>query len=284
MIHSFPFCLINAFTGQGALGNQAGVCYMDQFPDASAMQYLAQEIGWSEIAFLTKEDAQQFHIRWFSPKDEAPICGHATLASAHFLWESNIVPEGQPIAFLGRAGVLNVRQERSVEESGWLAMTFPEYPVYVCEEDTEKLKHALGNVPIVSVWRGALVYMVLLSHEEEVRACVPDLEAIKQLDCRAVVLTAPSSDPAYDFVSRYFAPKVGINEDPVCGSAHCRLTPFWSERLGKKILMAHQVSQRGGILKVEHNAAKHCVVISGRATTVFTGTIEKRFLLRGKKT
>lgn len=271
----YPLWLIDAFVGSSLAGNPAGVCFVDTFPENSIMQNIAAELSWSETAFVQKISSNKFHIRWFSPKDEAPICGHATLASAHFLWESEIT-KVQEILFQSPAGELKVSKDHATDEPlPWISMDFPAYAVSFCEKNDElsQLKAALGDVVIETICRDELAYLVALKSEKDVAQCQPNLDMIKSLNCRAVIITALSDNPYYDFVSRYFAPKVGILEDPVCGSAHCRLTPFWSKKLKKTNLLAHQISDRGGILKLNYDEAHNRVNIAGHTKTVLIGTI-----------
>ncbi|MDR3285451.1 MAG: PhzF family phenazine biosynthesis protein [Holosporales bacterium] len=272
-MYKFPLWLIDAFTDSPFKGNPAGVCLVDCFPDYSAMQKIAFEMHWSETAFLKKISENNYHIRWFSPEDEAPICGHATLASAHFLFEKKLVKNC--VEFKSIAGNLTVKKD-----GNWLVMDFPACKVTKCEVHTEidLLKKVLGNVNVEEVYRDTLIYVIILKSEQEVWNCVPDFDLLKILDCRAISITAISNDHvlekenvSYDFVSRYFAPKVGIPEDPVCGSSHCRLTPLWSMILGKKSMIARQLSKRGGVLKVTYYKDSDRVSIAGQAITVLKG-------------
>lgn len=273
MTFSSPLWLVDAFVAEGCLGNTAGVCLVKEYPAGSVMQHIAFELGWAETAFVCPEGPQgRFHIRWFSPKDEAPICGHATLASAHILWEQMHALE-EEIVLTSRAGTLTVRTQ--TDDSGrWITMNFPAYPVSLCGfEEESSVRKALSNLSPIAIYRDALTFLVVCEKEEDVANYTPDLAAISSLPCRAVMITAASCQPGFDFVSRYFAPKVGIPEDPVCGSAHCRLTPFWAGRLGKPHLVARQLSARGGVLRLTYNAEHSCVTIAGHARTVFSGNI-----------
>lgn len=267
--------LIDAFTSDPFSGNPAGVCLVKDFPKTELMQKIAFELYWSETVFIKYLDNTNYHIRWFSPKDEAPICGHATLACAHFLWESGIVTSNE-ITFKSLAGGLPVALENHSNEK-WITMDFPVYEIKKCDlnisnETFLKISEALNDVEINEIWRDKLLYIVIVNSEEDVANCAPNLELIKTLDCRALVITAKSDKQETDFVSRYFAPKVGINEDPVCGSAHCRLAPFWAKRLNKKDLIARQLSFRGGVLRLKCD--DNYVKISGQAKTIMKGKLE----------
>lgn len=265
--------LVDAFTGEDCLGNPAGVCLVEDFPPAQTMQQIAFELHWSETAFVKQLGPSSFHIRWFAPEDEAPMCGHATLAAAHTLFQEGLV-SGNTIHFHSCAGLLSVTKK--VEEGlDWLVMDFPACPLITCE-DAEIWAIFQGIVApssIQSLYRDPFLFVALMNSEEEVRRCAPCLDLLAQQPCRALSLTAPSSSNNFDFVSRYFAPKVGIPEDPVCGSSHCRLAPFWAQRLGKTVLRAQQASRRGGILRLAYDPTTDRVSIAGQAKTVLRGVI-----------
>ncbi|MCX7338561.1 MAG: PhzF family phenazine biosynthesis protein [Alphaproteobacteria bacterium] len=263
--------LVDAFTNTPFQGNPAGVCLVQSFPSTDFMQNIAAEMNWSQTAFVEQKSDTHFHIRWFSPRDEAPICGHATLASAHVLWEQKIARTNL-ITFDSLGGPLTACKQK--DQQGWITLDFPTRLVAPCPMP-ELLMTALGDVCVQSVHKDETVYLVVLSSTEEVLSMDPSLHLIEQLSCRAIIVTARSDDSyangRYDFISRYFAPKVGIPEDPVCGSAHCRLTPFWAAALGKDTLLAHQASRRGGVLRVATQGDR--VSISGQAITVGEGTL-----------
>ncbi len=256
--------LVDAFTNKAFKGNPAGIFLVEQFPDATTMQTVAAEMNWSETAFVTQKAEHHFHIRWFSPKDEAPLCGHATLAAAHILWQQGRV-QADFITFDSLGGLLTA--ERHAD--GWIYLNFPSRKIESCPLP-DLLYEALGELTVQSVYKDDLLYVVVLREMQDVVDLKPNLSLIEQIDCRAVAVTAFAEKP-YDFTSRYFAPKVGIPEDPVCGSAHCRLTPFWAERLNKNSLLAYQASPRGGVLKL--NLMGDRVLIGGQATTVCQGEL-----------
>ncbi|MDR0625444.1 MAG: PhzF family phenazine biosynthesis protein [Holosporales bacterium] len=295
-----PLWLIDAFTQTPFKGNPAGVCLVDSFPDDSTMQKIAFELHWSETSFIHRvgDSPNRFRIRWFSPLDEAPICGHATLAAMHFLCESSVVRGGSAV-FESRVGELYLRRKK-----GKISMDFPASQLTLCTDSAlhRRLAQVLGTKNILAVHRDALVYVVILETEFDVWSCVPDLEEMKKLDCRAVTITANASDYSllrpdkfpndapysaeaivssgwsgcdrnYDFVSRYFAPKVGIPEDPVCGSSHCRLAPLWARISHNKRMRARQLSKRGGYVDIWYDESRNIVEISGEAVTVLKGEI-----------
>lgn len=256
--------LVDAFTDVIFRGNPAGICLVDEFPADSMMQQIAAEMNWSETAFVTQKAEHHFHIRWFSPRDEAPLCGHATLAAAHILWQEKRT-KANFLTFDSLSGLLTAEKQ----PEGWIQLNFPSRHVEPCALP-DRLYEALGDITVQSVYKDDLLYLVVLRETQDVAELKPNLSLIEDMDCRAVVVTAVAQPP-YDFVSRYFAPKVGIPEDPVCGSAHCRLTPFWANILNKTSLFAYQASPRGGILKVDLIGDR--VAIGGQAVTVCVGDL-----------
>lgn len=227
---------IDAFTSERFAGNPAAVMLLEDFPDDTVLQALAAENNLSETAFIVA-DGQEFRIRWFTPTVEVPLCGHATLASAAVVLE-RLKPGLDSIAFHSKSGPLAVRRDGT-------SYTM-DFPVRRCTpiDPPEGLAEALGIKFEQTVWDG-FNFLVRLAVAEDVRRLSPDLAAIRRLPCAGVITTAPG-DAVYDCVSRYFAPAKGIPEDPVTGGAHCALTPFWCERLGKTELRAFQASPRGG--------------------------------------
>lgn len=278
MSNKLPLWLIDSFTKEAFAGNPAGVCLVEEFPEKSFMQKIANEMYWSETAFVKKLNDNQFHIRWFSPEDEAPICGHATLAASHFLWQSGILKDDK-ITFISSAGELYIEKE-SLNNEDLISMRFPAISVHKNLEHNDIIKKSLGigstyeDSSILEILTDGLIFVVVFDSEDKVKNCVPDIELIKTLPGRAIVITAQSNDKNADFVLRYFAPKVGIIEDPVCGSAHCRLVPFWSNKLNKKSLVSHQLSKRGGWLYTEYKESENKVKIAGTACTVMIGEIK----------
>lgn len=258
---------VNAFTNEPFKGNPAGVCVVAEFPSDDLCQKIAAEVNYSETSFLKKIASSHYHIRWFSPRDECGLCGHATLAAAHLLWEQNLVEE-DIITFDSMGGPLTAQRN-----GDWITLNFPSMPVEPAAMP-ELLNKALGFIPVTSVYKDDVMYIVVLPSIQAVRELKPNFAKIAQLPCRSVTVTAANEgeiDPNYDFVSRYFAPKVGIPEDPVCGSAHCRLTPLWAEKLGKLSLNALQISERTGFMKVALENSR--VTMTAQAITVMEGNL-----------
>jgi len=262
---SFPLFQADVFTDTPFSGNPAAVCLVTEPRDDQWMQHVAREMNLSETAFVFQQD-NLFHLRWFTPLVEVNLCGHATLASAHVLWEAGYLNQEQAVQFHTRSGVLTVQQTKG--EKGLLELDFPSRSV----EATEMLPDLVRalNIPIVSTWKAAnMVYLVEADTEQTVRTMHPDIGVLAHLPVRSVIVTSRSSTNAYDFVSRYFAPRLGIDEDPATGFAHCYLGPFWSQRLEKKSLLAYQASSRGGRLHLR--VQEKSVYLSGHVTTVFRG-------------
>jgi PhzF family phenazine biosynthesis protein len=257
------FCLIDAFTDSQFSGNPAGVCLLDEdtFLAENILQEMAGYFNWSEIAFIKKLSENTYELRWFSPLDEAPLCGHATLCSAHYLFSNCIVTEKR-IKFLYKSGVLLADRNSDLS----ITLTFPIKKVRECKNFPFSIKEIVGIEDFIEVYMDETSYLIVLKNHEHVRQAVPNFEKISEINCRSIIITASGFDE-YDFTSRYFAPRVGIYEDPVCGSAHCRLAHYWEKRLGKTELRAFQLSKRTGILhlsiegesvKITGNAVKTC--------------------------
>lgn len=258
---------VNAFTNEPFKGNPAGVCVVPEFMDDTLAQNIAAELNYSETSFLKKLASNHYHIRWFSPKDECPLCGHATLAAAHLLWEQGFVEE-DIITFESISGPLTAQRNGE-----WITLNFPSIAVEPAPMP-ELLNKALGFVPVTSVYKDNIMYVVVLPSVQAVRDLKPNFAKIAELPCRSVTVTALNEgeiDPNIHFVSRYFAPKVGIPEDPVCGSAHCRLTPLWGKILERTSMNALQISERTGFIKVavENNR----VTLTAQAVTVMEGKL-----------
>ncbi|XVQ13839.1 PhzF family phenazine biosynthesis protein [Spirillospora sp. CA-255316] len=264
--------VVDAFTDRPFAGNPAGVCLLDASADPAWMQRVAAEMRHSETAFvrtLPDDPEADFELRWFTPSIEVALCGHATLAAAHALFETGAVLSDRPIRFRTlRSGVLTVRSGAT----GLLEMDFPATPPEPVPAP-EGLADALG-APLA--WTGRTAQNDLLaelSGEKAVRGLAPDIAAVAAFDARVVIVTAPSDRPedGSDFVSRVFGPRVGVDEDPVTGSAHCALAPYWTARLGRDALRGHQVSERGGLVRTEVRGDR--VVLSGDAVTVLDGEL-----------
>jgi PhzF family phenazine biosynthesis protein len=257
-----PLLQIDAFTDQPFGGNPAAICLLEAPADERWMQAVAAEMNLSETAFVVPEGGRH-GLRWFTPTVEVELCGHATLAAAHALWSEGVAPAGEPIRFSTRSGELTARGEGSR-----ITIDLPLDP-------PEELAPPPDLVPLLGVLanrvgRGASGnWLVEVATEAEVRSARPDLVGLAAAG-HAVVLTAPGAESGIDVVSRYFAPSYGIDEDPVTGSAHCLLAPWWAPRAGTA-LAAHQVSARGGSLQVRLEGDR--VHLGGRAVTVFTGSL-----------
>ena len=254
---------VDAFTNRPFAGNPAAVCVLQEAPPEQWMRDVAREMNLSETAFLTPVDGG-YHLRWFTPAVEVALCGHATVASAHVLWEDGHLPAGQQARFHTRSGLLLA--DRRGE---WIELDFPA-TVASAAEPPPNLLSALG-VEARFVARNQFDYLVEVDSEETLRAMAPDFTALRKLPVRGVIVTARPSSTEFDFVSRFFAPGSGIDEDPVTGSAHCTLGPYWAERLGKSELTAWQASARGGVVRVRLNGDR--VILGGQAVTVMRGEL-----------
>lgn len=256
---------IDAFTSEPFRGNPAAVCLLDRERDARWMQDVAAEMNLSETAFLLARD-DGFSLRWFTPAVEVDLCGHATLASAHALWEEKLLREHDPARFHTRSGLLTAERR-----GGWIELDFP--AMHAAQSDPpEGLLESLGIAGAVYVGRDRFDYLVEVESEHVVRALAPDFAKLRRIEARGVIVTSRSAGPDVDFVSRWFGPAVGVDEDPATGSAHCSLTPYWSERLGKRELLAYQASARGGVFRVRLDGGR--VKLAGQAVTVLRGELE----------
>ena len=259
---SLTITQVDAFTDKPFGGNPAAVCILPEARDAAWMQNVAMEMNLSETAFLVKQD-DGYDLRWFTPAVEVALCGHATLASAHVLWETGALDGDQTARFQTKSGVLTAERRGT-----WMELDFPATPGEPAEAPP-RLAEALGAHPKY-VGRNKFDYLVELE-EDEVRTLTPNFSLLRALPVRGIIVTSPSSDPQYDFISRFFAPGSGVDEDPVTGSAHCALTPFWAKRFGKTEMMANQLSRRGGVLKV--TLAGDRVLLGGQAVTTLRGEL-----------
>jgi len=259
---TIPMFHVDAFTDKIFTGNGAVVCILDNWLEQSVMCHIAAENNLSETAFLVKE-GPGYHIRWFTPKVEVDLCGHATLASAHVLFNHLGFLE-DVIHFQSRSGPLEVRREGER-----LAMNFPSrYPEPVKDIPSDLIDGL--NAELLSVYKD-MNFLVVFENESQVKKLRPHFRILSRIDYAGFICTAPAQNPKYDFVSRYFAPYAGINEDPVTGSAHTTLTKYWGEKLGKKELTARQISKRGGTVYCRDFGER--VEISGKAVTFFKGEI-----------
>ncbi|MEW6144857.1 MAG: PhzF family phenazine biosynthesis protein [Thermodesulfobacteriota bacterium] len=251
----------DAFTDRPFGGNPAGVCLLPGPADAEWMQKVAREMNVSETAFLYA-DKGGYNLRWFTPAVEVEICGHATLASAHILWESGLVPRGQGIEFYTLSGTLT-----AVMNGDMIELDFPSEPEKQADAPPALIE-SLGVKPLY-VGRNRLDYLVEVGTAEEVRAIKPDFQLLGTIPVRGVIVTSSSDIPEYDFVARFFGPASGINEDPATGSAYCCLGPYWERKLGKSEFLAYQASDRGGVIGVRVLGER--VKLLGKAVTIFKG-------------
>jgi PhzF family phenazine biosynthesis protein len=255
---------IDAFADAPFTGNPAAVCLLgDREPDERWMQNVAAEMNLSETAFLRKT-GNDWALRWFTPAIEVALCGHATLASAHALREEGLLSSDGTARFHTKSGVLTATQCGELIE-----MDFPAKHAEPAAP-AEGLIEALGVHP-VRVSRNEFDYLLEMANEEDVRTMQPDHAVLRRVPVRGVIVTSRASTPGFDFISRFFAPGSGIDEDPVTGSAHCALGPYWAPRLGKNAFVAYQASRRGGVIRVTVNGGR--VGLSGRAVTVFRGDL-----------
>lgn len=259
-----PLFQVDAFTDQPFRGNPAAVCLLANAADDQWMQQVAAEMNLAETAFLYPVD-DGFHLRWFTPAIEVDLCGHATLASAHVLWETgHLAPEAEA-RFHTRSGLLTAKRI-----GAWIELNFPVTPPTPTPLPPGMLS-ALGLTTTRYTGKTQFDYFIEVTDEATVRALQPDLTALGQIPTRGVIVTSRANSDAYDFVSRFFAPAAGIPEDPVTGSAHCGLTPYWRTALGKEALVAFQASPRGGILHVQQAGDR--VYLRGQAVTVLRGEL-----------
>jgi len=252
---------VDAFTDKLFAGNPAGVCLLLGPRDERWMQNVASEMNLSETAFLYKQ-GDGFSLRWFTPAVEVDLCGHATLASAHIVWETGTLKPEEQARFHTRSGLLTADRK-----GDWIELDFPSTPDEPSTAPPDLLK-ALGVTPRY-VGKSRFDYLLELDSEETVRRLQPDFAVLKKLGVRGIMVTSPATSPGFDFVSRFFAPGSGINEDPVTGSAHCCLGPYWKRKLSKDEFTAFQASARGGFLRVRVRGDR--VYLAGQAVTFLQG-------------
>ncbi|MGC1305738.1 MAG: PhzF family phenazine biosynthesis protein [Phormidesmis sp.] len=272
-----PIVQVDAFTHKPFAGNPAAVCVMDAPLDEGLMQAIAAEMNLSETAFLHPIEGG-YSLRWFTPATEVDLCGHATLASAHVLWSEGHLPANQPARFNTRSGWL-----RAKKDGDWIEMDFPAQPVRSAHVMPQLISALCCGGDIRAVAKNNIRYLIEVYSEKVLRGLQPNFDEIKKLPVQGIIVTAPADSEASDFVSRYFAPAVGINEDPVTGSAHTSLAPYWQEKLGKSEMLAQQVSARGGTIRVkcllansngtDAAAEENRVLISGQAITTLKGEL-----------
>jgi PhzF family phenazine biosynthesis protein len=272
---TLPIVQVDAFTSEAFGGNPAAVCVMPEARDAEWMQNVAREMNLAETAFL-RRNGDGFDLRWFAPGGEVDLCGHATLASAHVLWETGELAPGETARFHTKSGLLT-----AVKRGEWIELDFPATPAAPAEAPPG-LVESLGVAPRY-VGKSRFDYLVEVESEDALRRISPDFGKLRRIPTRGVIVTSrsgggPKAAPSnttgsagFDFVSRFFAPALGVDEDPVTGSTHCTLAPFWGERLHKNAFLARQLSARGGVLKIEWDKGR--VRLSGQAVTVLRGQL-----------
>jgi PhzF family phenazine biosynthesis protein len=254
---------VDAFTNRPFAGNPAAVCILPKAAEPAWMLNVAREMNLAETAFLVRQK-DGYDLRWFTPEVEIDLCGHATLASAHILWEEGHLTPNTQARFHTKSGLLTAERK-----GAWIELDFPATPASPASPPAGLIE-ALGAKPVF-VGRSRFDYLVEVDSEATVRRIAPDLGALARVDARGVIVTSRAEKGKYDFVSRFFAPQSGVPEDPVTGSAHCALTPYWSAKLGKKELVAYQASPRGGELRVRLDGDR--VHLAGQAVTVLRGEL-----------
>lgn len=258
-----PITQVDAFTDRPFAGNPAAVCILPAAADARWMQDVAREMNLSETAFLVRQ-GDDFNLRWFTPAVEIDLCGHATLASAHVLWSDGLLPQAAQARFHTRSGLLTADRR-----GDWIELDFPATRAEAATAPPG-LAAALGITPRF-VGRSRFDYLLEVDGEDVVRGCKPDFGALARVEARGVIVTSRASASSYDFVSRFFAPRAGVDEDPVTGSAHCALAPYWSAKLGRPELVGYQASARGGTVRVRLQGDR--VILGGQAVTVLRGEL-----------
>ena len=260
---TIPLYQVDAFTGEAFRGNPAAVCMLDAPRPVAWMQAVAREMNLSETAFLLPE-GEGYHLRWFTPTVEVPLCGHATLASAHILWETGRLKPDVIAQFHTLSGLLTARKVGNRIE-----LNFPAKTVEPAEIP-ERILKALGVRPHSS-WQNDHDYLMEVGDEDIVRGLQPDFNILRDIPSHLFIVTAVSKNPGYDFISRVFVPYNGIDEDPVTGSAHCYLGPYWAHKMKKAVFAAYQASERGGELRVRLQEDR--VILGGQAVTITRGEL-----------
>lgn len=263
------YFVVDAFTDKPFKGNPAGVVIMEKFLPDNQLQNIASELNLSETAFVIKISARNYFIRWFTPLEEAPLCGHATIGSLKILHDLGEIKEGDKVYIESVYHKLTAH----IEKDNWYSLTFPKFARRATSvEECEQISSLLNFAP-QEVWHSENCYTAVLEEGEQVEQAEVNLQHLIHIDCRALIITARSSEQrkGYDFIARYFAPRVGIPEDPTCGSSFSRLTPYWAEKLGKNQMLAYYASRRGGVVKTVN--LEDAVIIAGEAKVICKGKI-----------
>jgi PhzF family phenazine biosynthesis protein len=263
---SVPIYQVDAFTSEAFRGNPAAVCLLDAQREDAWMQNVAMEMNLSETAFLLPRSPNRYDLRWMTPEIEVDLCGHATLASAHVLFNIRHADSRKPITFFTRSGLLSAsRDEQGIE------LNFPATPPIDVAEPPLEIADAL-NKRILYVGRNSFDYLVEVTSEHNVHKLRPNLNLLRKLEVRGIVVTAKAdAGKPYDFISRAFYPRAGVAEDPVTGSAHCMLGPYWAPKIGRTSLVGYQASKRGGFVRLEVEADR--VRLYGDAVTISKGEL-----------
>lgn len=256
-----PLFIVDAFTDRPFAGNPAAVCLLSEPKEDAWLQNVAREMTLSETAFIWSEGGD-FRLRWFTPIVEVDLCGHATLAAAHILWQTRTLAPGTQARFHTHSGLLTADQR-----DNWIELNFPAEPPQASPSPRE-LTESLGAVPVYA-GQNRMDYLIEVESETVLRSLTPDFARLAQIPVRGVIVTSRSDSKEFDFVSRFFAPSAGVPEDPVTGSAHCCLGPYWADKLNKNTLTAFQASKRGGVIRVQTDGNR--VHISGQSVTVVKG-------------
>lgn len=255
---------VDAFTDVTFKGNPAAICIMEQDYDDTLLQNIAMEMNLSETAFMKQTSENEFNLRWFTPEMEVALCGHATLASAHVLWTSNLVKEDQAIHFNTQSGILIAKKNGE-----WIELDFPKGNLKESDGDAH-LFEALAISP-KAIYEDDIVYLLEFDNEDDIHNLKPDLNTLQKARKEEVIVTSKSDSADYDFVSRFFGPAIGVDEDPATGSAHCYLAPYWIEQLEKEEVLGFQASKRTGYLNCRLNGSR--VIIQGKAKTILEGRL-----------
>jgi PhzF family phenazine biosynthesis protein len=261
---TIPIFHVDAFTSEAFKGNPAAVVVTSKEMPNQWMQAVAKEMNLSETAILLKQE-NSFILRWFTPTVEVTLCGHATLASAHILYEKGYLSRNEKALFKTASGELRARFINS-----WIELNFPELTLSSVPV-TDEINQALGFIP-KEIFKTDVNLLAEMESPEDVQTYKPDFIKLAVLPFQGLIVTSRARDSEYDFISRYFAPRVGINEDPVTGSAHCSLAPYWAAKLNKQEFTAYQASERGGILKISRDNGR--VLLRGQAVTIYSGNLE----------
>ncbi|KAK7344486.1 hypothetical protein VNO77_14138 [Canavalia gladiata] len=281
---SVKYCVVDAFTESAFKGNPAAVCLLEQERDDQWLQALATEFNISETCYLTRvphshqTSNPRFRLRWFTPVAEVKLCGHATLAAAHTLF-SSILVDADVIEFVTLSGLLTAKKIPGAlpDDGFYIELDFPVDPTTDFDiVDNSQISGALNGVPITDIKRTKIGddLIVVFNSGTAVAELQPQIDAIVKCPGRGIIITgiAPPGS-GFDFYSRFFCPKLGVNEDPVCGSAHCSLVTYWSKKLGKCDLKAYQASPRGGVLNIHLDEQNQRVLLRGKAVTVMEGFV-----------